>query len=212
MLTREEIVRFGIDRREFADTPWIFEPGTHGMVRKLAVQRKAGEASFRMIQWRVVCFDSDRFELDFQRPILGECRPRHGFAVLWRRQAARLHLSAKARGGYRTMGPAAEQGLAAAAARSAAGRIHRDLAGSGRAAASAQGKALQRRTGAFARCSAWHLSGGEAARPSAPTSRRPRSSARWRWPSCSRPATRIPWPSDLACCRATTVRRLRLAS
>ncbi len=69
VLTREEIVRFGIDRREFVDTPWIFEPGTHGMVRKLAVQRKAGETSFRMIQWRVICFDSDRFELDFQRPM-----------------------------------------------------------------------------------------------------------------------------------------------
>jgi len=69
VLTREEIVRFGIDRREFADTPWIFEPGTHGMVRKIAVQRKAGDASFHMIQWRVLCFDSDRLELDFQRPI-----------------------------------------------------------------------------------------------------------------------------------------------
>jgi hypothetical protein len=69
VLTREEIVRFGIDRREFADTSWIFEPGTHGMVRKIAVQRKAGEASFHLIQWRVVCFDRDRFELDFQRPI-----------------------------------------------------------------------------------------------------------------------------------------------
>jgi hypothetical protein len=69
VLTREEIVRFGIDRREFADTPWIFEPGTHGMVRKIAVQRKAGDASFHMIQWRVVCFDNDRFELDFQRPL-----------------------------------------------------------------------------------------------------------------------------------------------
>jgi hypothetical protein len=69
VLTREEIVRFGIDRREFVDTPWIFEPGTHGMARKLAVQRKSGETSFHMIQWRVICFDSDRFELDFQRPI-----------------------------------------------------------------------------------------------------------------------------------------------
>jgi hypothetical protein len=47
----------------------MFEPGTHGMVRKLAVQRKAGEASFHMVQWRVICFDGDRFELDFQRPI-----------------------------------------------------------------------------------------------------------------------------------------------
>jgi hypothetical protein len=75
VLTREEIVRFGIDRREFADTPWIFEPGTQGMVRKIAVQRKAGEASFRMIQWRMVCFDSDRLELDFQRPIPANAAP-----------------------------------------------------------------------------------------------------------------------------------------
>jgi hypothetical protein len=70
VLTREEIARFGIDRREFADSPWIFEPGAHSMVRKIAVQRKAGEGSFHMIQWRVICYDSDRFELDFQRPIL----------------------------------------------------------------------------------------------------------------------------------------------
>lgn len=70
VLTREEIARFGIDRREFADSPWIFEPGAHSMVRKIAVQRKAGEGSFYMIQWRVICYDSDRFELDFQRPIL----------------------------------------------------------------------------------------------------------------------------------------------
>jgi hypothetical protein len=75
VLTREEIVRFGIDRREFADTPWIFEPGANGMVRKIAVQRKAGEASFRMIQWRVICFDNDRFELDFQRPIPANAVP-----------------------------------------------------------------------------------------------------------------------------------------
>jgi len=69
VLTREEIVRFGIDRREFVESSWIFEPGARSMVRKIAVQRRAGEASFRTIQWRVICFDSDRFELDFQRPI-----------------------------------------------------------------------------------------------------------------------------------------------
>jgi hypothetical protein len=69
VLTREEIVRFGFDRREYVETPWVFEPGTHSMVRKIAVQRREGEASFRTIQWRVICFDSDRFELDFQRPM-----------------------------------------------------------------------------------------------------------------------------------------------
>ena len=117
MLTREEIVRFGIDRREFADTPWIFETGAHSMVRKIAVQRKAGEASFRMIQWRVVCFDSDRFELDFQRPIPANAvlSPRFRYRYGGDKPLG-FTLSAKARSGCRAMGPAAEQGVAAAAA------------------------------------------------------------------------------------------------
>jgi len=68
VLTREEIVRFGIDRREFVETPWTFEPGTRSMVHKVALQRREGEKSFRAIQWRVICLDSDSFELDFQRP------------------------------------------------------------------------------------------------------------------------------------------------
>jgi hypothetical protein len=68
ILTREEIVRFGIDSREFVETPWTFEPGTRSMVHKVALQRREGEKSFRTIQWRVICFDSERFELDFQRP------------------------------------------------------------------------------------------------------------------------------------------------
>ena len=68
ILTREEIARFGIDRREFVETPWTFEPGVRSIVHKVALQRKAGEKSFRTIQWRVICFDRDRFELDFQRP------------------------------------------------------------------------------------------------------------------------------------------------
>jgi hypothetical protein len=68
ILTREEIVRFGIDRREFVETPWTFEPGTRTMVHKVALQRREGEKSFRTIQWRVICLDSDSFELDFQRP------------------------------------------------------------------------------------------------------------------------------------------------
>jgi hypothetical protein len=68
ILTREEIVRFGIDRREFVETPWTFESGTRSMVHKVALQRGEGEKSFRTIQWRVICIDSDRFELDFQRP------------------------------------------------------------------------------------------------------------------------------------------------
>jgi hypothetical protein len=68
VLTREEIVRFGIDRREFVETSWSFEDNGRSTVRKVVAQRNAGEKSFRMLQWRVICHDSDRFELDFQRP------------------------------------------------------------------------------------------------------------------------------------------------
>ncbi len=69
VLTREELARFGIDRREFVETAWRFEPTALNMVRKIATVRAPGETSFRLMQWRVVCFDTDRFTLDFQRPI-----------------------------------------------------------------------------------------------------------------------------------------------
>jgi hypothetical protein len=67
VLTREEIVRFAIDRREFAETAWSFENIGRGTLRKVAVQRATSEKSFRMIQWRLICFDTNRFELDVQR-------------------------------------------------------------------------------------------------------------------------------------------------
>jgi hypothetical protein len=69
ILTREEIARFGLDRREFVETAWRFESNVLNMVRKIAVVRRAGATPFRLMQWRVACFDTDRFALDFQRPI-----------------------------------------------------------------------------------------------------------------------------------------------
>jgi hypothetical protein len=38
-LTRKEIVRFGLDRRDFVETPWIFESRGNGMIHKIAVIR-----------------------------------------------------------------------------------------------------------------------------------------------------------------------------
>jgi hypothetical protein len=71
ILTREEIVRFGIDRRELAEAPWKFENGARGMVGKIAVQRDGGDKSYRVSLWRLVCFTTDQFELDFQRKAVG---------------------------------------------------------------------------------------------------------------------------------------------
>lgn len=68
ILTREEIIRFGIDRREFVETPWTFEGNGRGMVRKSVIQKNDAENSYRLSQWRVFCFNADQFELDFQRP------------------------------------------------------------------------------------------------------------------------------------------------
>lgn len=70
VLTRDEIVRFGIDRREFVETAWSFENGSRSMARKAVTERSDGEKSWRTTQWRIVCVNTDQFELDFQRPAL----------------------------------------------------------------------------------------------------------------------------------------------
>lgn len=67
VLTRDEIARFGFDRREFVETRWKFERNVQNTVQKIAVVKN--DTSFRLLQWRVACFDADRFALDFQRPV-----------------------------------------------------------------------------------------------------------------------------------------------
>jgi hypothetical protein len=67
VLTREEIVRFGIDRREFVETPWTFENNGRSMVRKAVVQKNDADNSFRLSQWRLSCFNTEQFELDYLR-------------------------------------------------------------------------------------------------------------------------------------------------
>ena len=70
VLTREEIVRFGIDRREIAETPWKFENSVRSMVSKAAVVREEGGKSWHLAQWRIICSSNEQFELSFQRPAL----------------------------------------------------------------------------------------------------------------------------------------------
>jgi hypothetical protein len=70
VLTREEIVRFGIDRREIVETPWKFENSVRSMVSKAAAVREEGGKSWRLAQWRIICSSSEQFELNFQRPAL----------------------------------------------------------------------------------------------------------------------------------------------
>jgi hypothetical protein len=65
-LTREEIVRFGIDRREFVETSWAFENNPRSMARKSSIARNGADNSYRLVQLRLYCFNADQFELDFQ--------------------------------------------------------------------------------------------------------------------------------------------------
>ncbi|MGJ5177027.1 hypothetical protein ACQR16_01680 [Bradyrhizobium oligotrophicum] len=67
VLTREEIARFGLDRRERVESPWMFEAASRGIAYKTILTRKDGEASFRTTRLQLVCFDQDRFELDVER-------------------------------------------------------------------------------------------------------------------------------------------------
>jgi hypothetical protein len=70
VLTRDEIARFGIDRREHVETPWLFEAGSRSMVQKIVAERNDTDKSFRLIAWRMTCYDLDRFGLEFRRPVM----------------------------------------------------------------------------------------------------------------------------------------------
>ena len=70
VLTREEISRFGIDRRDLAETPWKFENSVRSMVSKVAAVREESGKSWRLSQWRIICTSNEQFELNFQRPAL----------------------------------------------------------------------------------------------------------------------------------------------
>jgi hypothetical protein len=67
ILTREEITRFGIDRRESVETPWKFENSARGVIGKVVIQLHSGDKSYRMSVWRLMCFNADQFELNLQR-------------------------------------------------------------------------------------------------------------------------------------------------
>lgn len=67
VLTREEIDRFGIDRRDVVETPWTFENVGRSVVHKTTLQKLASDGSFRSSQLRLFCINADQFELGLQR-------------------------------------------------------------------------------------------------------------------------------------------------
>jgi hypothetical protein len=69
VLTRDEIFRFGIDRREFVETPWVFENLGRALIRKSAIARGENGNTWRTLQWRLFCLNAEQFQLDFQRQV-----------------------------------------------------------------------------------------------------------------------------------------------
>ncbi len=69
VLTRDQIFRFGIDRREFVETPWAFENLGRALIRKSAISRGENGKTWRTLQWRLFCPNAEQFQLDFQRQV-----------------------------------------------------------------------------------------------------------------------------------------------
>ena len=69
VLTRDQIFRFGIDRREFVETPWAFENLGRALIRKSAMSRGENGQNWRALQWRLFCRNTEQFQLDFQRQV-----------------------------------------------------------------------------------------------------------------------------------------------
>jgi hypothetical protein len=67
VLTRPELYRFGIDTRSFSETPWMLETTARPYVRKLALAKQGDGASFRMMEWHLLCENKDRPRLMFVR-------------------------------------------------------------------------------------------------------------------------------------------------
>lgn len=66
VLTRQELYRFGIDKREFAETSWMMEAKARPFVRKFAWVKK-DDGTFRAMEWRLFCEGKDRARLMFIR-------------------------------------------------------------------------------------------------------------------------------------------------
>ena len=67
VLTRAELYRFGIDKRDVSETPWTLETADRPYVRKFALARKTDGSDFRTLEWRLFCENKQRARLMFVR-------------------------------------------------------------------------------------------------------------------------------------------------
>lgn len=66
ILTRDEIISFGIDSRTFVETPWAFD---RGAVTKSAMEKRDGQDGFRELQWRFSCATAGAYRLEYQHKV-----------------------------------------------------------------------------------------------------------------------------------------------
>ncbi|WP_204276951.1 hypothetical protein, partial [Escherichia coli] len=57
-LTRQELYRFGIDKRKLVETGWALETKARPFVQKFALVKK-GNDEFRTLEWRLYCEPKD---------------------------------------------------------------------------------------------------------------------------------------------------------
>jgi hypothetical protein len=147
VLTREETVRFGIDRREFMETPWTFENNGRSMVRKTVAQKNDADKSFLMSQWRLYCSNTEQFELALSAPGCGQLVFFHGFDLRRWPEAALPFARVIEAGAIRSLGPAHDKGIGSIADRIAAAGFPRNVTSHGWAPARTLREVLQRGDG-----------------------------------------------------------------
>jgi hypothetical protein len=67
ILTRPELYRFGVDTRATAETAWALQAAARPYIRKVALVKRRDGASFRTMEWWLLCENKDRARLTFVR-------------------------------------------------------------------------------------------------------------------------------------------------
>jgi hypothetical protein len=73
-LKRDELIRFGIDKREFVETSWRFtDRGRVSYIDKVVQERDVKEPKgFRTLRWRFGCITAPNMRVDYYRSNVGE--------------------------------------------------------------------------------------------------------------------------------------------
>jgi hypothetical protein len=70
-LTREELVNFGIDRSDIAETPWMGKPGAAEVTLKVLLEATGADGGKRMGWLELQCNESGSSSIVFVRPAIG---------------------------------------------------------------------------------------------------------------------------------------------